>query len=153
MTSNYLRVVEGLDILDNVLAPFIVRVLRQKYGKEWWSHGVFAALPPDQRRHLPHGGDTDELIRWLDTATCLKVIEHHWHDLFVHRLDDSALGRVRELHHTRNRVMHKGPDDIPAPSARHTLDIIRKTVAPLDEAAAERVLELMAALGHEETPL
>ena len=66
MTSNYLRVVEGLDILDNVLAPFVVRVLRQHYDKEWWSHGVLGSLQPDQRRRLPHGGSTDELIRWLD---------------------------------------------------------------------------------------
>ncbi len=153
MTTNYLRIVEGLDILDNVLAPYIVRVLREHYGNAWWSRGVLGTLHPDQRRRFPHGGDTDDLIQWMDPAICLTVIEHHWKDLFVHRFRPEALGWVRELHATRNTVAHKGPGDIAETYARHTLDLIRKVINPIDHAAADRVMMLAVQLGQLETPL
>jgi hypothetical protein len=153
MTTNYLRVVEGLDILDNVLAPYIVRILRDRYGREWWSHGVLATLQPERRRRFPHGGDTDHLIQWMDPVVCLTVIEHHWRDLFERHFDPQALHWVRELHAVRNTVAHKGPADIAEPTARHTLDLIRRVVVPIDATAGDRMLMLTAQLGKVETPL
>lgn len=153
MTTNYLRIVEGLDILDNVLAPFIVRVLRERYGQDWWTHGVLGTIRPDQRKRFPHGGDTDHLIQWMDPALCLNVIEHHWKDLFSREFRPETLGWVRELHNTRNTVAHKGPGDIGEAFARHTLDLVRKVVAPIEATAAERIMVLTAQLGRIETPL
>ncbi|HEY1721118.1 MAG TPA: Swt1 family HEPN domain-containing protein [Magnetospirillaceae bacterium] len=153
MTTHYLRVVEGLDILDNVLAPFIVRVLREHYDHDWWWHGVLGTLHPDQRRRLPHGGDTDHLIQWMDPAICLNVIEHHWKDLFSREFRPETLSWVRELHATRNTIAHKGPADIDQAYARHTLDLVRKVVAPIDASAADRVMMLAAQLSRIETPL
>ncbi len=153
MTTNYLRVVEGLDILDNVLAPFLVRILRERYDTAWWSRGVLGVMHPDQRRRFPHGGATDDLIQWMDPAICLSVIEHHWKDLFAAHLRPETLSWARELHAMRNTIAHKGPHDVTEAFARHALDLIRKTVTPIDTAAGERILMLNAQLGRMETPL
>ena len=62
MTSNHQRVTEGLQILTEVLAPYVAGELRTRFADEWWGQGVLNVLYDNQKRDLPTAGEDDELV-------------------------------------------------------------------------------------------
>ena len=77
MTRNYLRITEGFQILDTVLAPYVARELRAQFRDAWWRVGVFAKpgawaeLAPHHRGLLPSPGHQRPAVR----AACGRGLE------------------------------------------------------------------------------
>ncbi len=142
MTTNYLRVTEGLDILTGVLAPYVAAELRARYADEWWDQGVRRVLYDDQKRGLPPGGEDDALIPALDASRCLILIDVQWNELFRRKLGREHRTWVNELIATRNKWAHKGPLDMADDDAWRALDTMTRLVEQMDAQATERLRAL-----------
>ena len=142
MTTNYLRVTEGLDILTGVLAPYVAGELRARYADEWWDQGVLGILHKDQ--NLPPDGEDDELTAELDAGRCLNLINapRLWNDLFGRKFDREYRAWVNELIATRNKWAHKGPLDMADEDAWRALDTMTRLVEQMDAQATERLRAL-----------
>lgn len=147
-TTNYQRVTEGLRILTVVLAPYVARELRAKFGDEWWSRGVLGVLRQEQQRDLPAAGADEELRAKLDAARCLYLMDVQWHDPFRRKLSGEHRSWIKELIRTRNRWAHAGPLDWVDEDAWRALDTMIRLVEPLDTEAAERLRVLARAVRY-----
>ena len=142
MTTNFLRVTEGFQILTEVLPQFVARELRARFSDEWWSQGVLDLLREHQRRDLPASGEDAKLIGSLDVATCLLLMDLQWNDLFRSRLSRDHRTWIKELMPTRNRWAHPGPMDWTDEDAWRALDTMGRLVQQMDAGAAERLRTL-----------
>ena len=136
MTTNYLRVTNGFDILTKALAPYVASELRARYADEWWDQGVLRIRRDD---YLPPGGKDDELTAVLDTHLCLVLINAQWNELFRGKLDRQYRAWVNELIAIRNKWAHKGHLDMADEDAWRALDTMIRLVKPIDAEAADRL--------------
>ena len=144
VTTNYLRVTNGFDILTKALAPYVAGELRARYGDEWWDQGVLRFLSADQKRDLPPGGEDDELTAALDAGRSLNLINVPplWNDLFQRKLSREHRAWVNELIPTRNKWAHKGLLDMADDDAWRALDTMTRLVEQIDAGAADRLRAL-----------
>lgn len=144
MTTNYLRVTEGFQILTEVLPQFVARELRAWFSDDWWDRGVLDVLHEHQRRDFPASGEDAELIGSLDAARCLLLMDLQWNDLFRSRLSRDHRTWIEELISTRNRWAwaHVGPMDVTDEDAWRALDTMRRLVQQMDARAADRLRAL-----------
>ena len=142
MTTNHQRVTEGIQILTEVLAPYVAGELRARFGDEWWDQGVLGILHDHQKRDLPIGGEDAELIPILDAARCLTLIDVQWNELFRRKLGREHRTWIKELAATRNKWAHKGLLDMADEDAWRALDTTTRLVEQMDSEAAERLRTL-----------
>lgn len=139
MTTNYLRLTQGFQVLTRTLAPYVARELRVEYGENWWSRGVLGVLYDDQKRDLPTEGEDLELISTLDVARCLRLIDIQWRDLFGRKLKREHRTWINELIDTRNKWAHHGLSDIRDDDAWRALDTMTRLVQSIDTQATEEL--------------
>jgi len=145
--SNYQRVTLGFDILIGVLAPYLGRELKAKYGADWWNKAVLRGLDTEwQRRDLPSGGDDQKLIQSLDVKLCLHVIDAHWPALFQKKMKREARNWVRDLISARNQWAHKGHADLPDDDAWRAIDSMERLSEEIEPKAAKRLQTLKKAM-------
>ena len=142
MTSNHQRVTEGLQILTEVLAPYVAGELRTRFADEWWGQGVLNVLYDNQKRDLPTAGEDHELVHELDAARCLILIDVQWHDPFRRKLSREHRTWIKELITTRNKWAHKGLLDMADEDAWRALDTMTRLVEQMDSEATERLRTL-----------
>ena len=148
MTTNHQRITDGFQILTGVLAPYVGRELRTRFGDEWWNQGVLRVLHDHQKQDLPTDGEDSELIPTLDVARCLYLINLQWNDWFRSRLRHEHRAWINELATTRNKWAHKGIPDMSDEDAWRALDTMMRLTEPIDTQAVERLRELITTLRY-----
>ncbi|MEW6661556.1 MAG: Swt1 family HEPN domain-containing protein [Bacillota bacterium] len=143
MSDNFELVTRGFALLTEILAPYVARELRARYGEMWWRDGVFETLTEVQRRDLPSGGDWVQLVDALDAARCLLLIDIHWNDIFRTKLSREHRNWVKELITTRNKWAHKGSGDFSAEDAWRALDTMARMAEGIDSETTEALRELV----------
>ena len=142
MTTNYLRLTQGFDVLTKALAPYVARELRVVYGERWWGRGVIGVLYDDQKRDLPTDGKDEILTSTLDVARCLRLMDIHWRDLFGRKLKREHRTWLNELIDTRNKWAHQGSLDMQDDDAWRALDTMTRLVEPMDAQATDELRKL-----------
>ncbi len=142
MTTNYLRLTQGFEVLTNILAPYVARELRVVYGERWWGRGVIGVLYDDQKRDLPTDGKDEILTSTLDVARCLRLMDIHWRDLFGRKLKREHRTWLNELIDTRNKWAHQGSLDMRDDDAWRALDTMTRLVEPMDAQATDELRKL-----------
>ena len=140
--SNFETVTAGLRTLTAVLAPYVARELRARFGDDWWKRGVLGVLYEQQRRGLPASGADSELIARLDAGRCLILIDVQWSEWFRRKLHREHRTWVKELIATRNQWAHSGLLDMSDEDAWRALDTMTRLVEQMDAEATERLREL-----------
>ena len=143
MATNYEHITTGWNILIEVLAPYVARELRNRYGNEWWSRGVLGVLYESHKRDLPEYGEDGELTSSLDIQRCLILIDHRWGNVFRHKLDREHHIYAKELIPIRNKWAHKGSGDFTSSDAWRALDTMARLAEKIDKGAAEQLNALI----------
>lgn len=128
MQENYELVQKGFRILHPIMAGYIGRELNRVYHDDWW-YEVLTTLG-DKGRDLPDYGDYGYLIDSMDIATCLRLIDWKWGDVFRAKLSLDYRTWSKELMGVRNDTAHIGQRDLEDRYAERALD----TMALLSEA-------------------
>ncbi|MCY3822382.1 MAG: Swt1 family HEPN domain-containing protein [Nitrospinae bacterium] len=142
MTTNYLHVTQGFEVLTKVLASYVTQELQVTYGEHWWEQGVIDVLYDNQKRDLPTDGNDEILTSTLDVARCLRLIDLHWRDLFGSKLKREHRTWLNELIDTRNKWAHQGSLDMPNDDAWRALDTMTRLVEPMDSQATKKLREI-----------
>ena len=107
-----LTLIQALDALRDGLRPFVVRVLQEKEGREWYGHPrVQRMLPvPPSVEGEPSDGPQEPV---LDLALLLKLIgsDCYWYRTFRPRLAGISRWQIDSLRDLRNRVAHNDGSD------------------------------------------
>ena len=128
MQENYELVQKGFRILHPIMAGYIGRELNRVYHQDWWNE-VLCTLG-DKARSLPDRGEYGYLIDSMDIATCLRLIDWKWADVFRTKLSIDYRTWSKELMGVRNDTAHIGQQDLESRYAERALD----TMALLSEA-------------------
>lgn len=128
MQENYELVQKGFRILHPIMAGYIGQELNRVYHDDWWNE-VLSTLG-DKGRDLPDYGDYGKLIDSMDIATCLRLIDWKWGDVFRAKLSIDYRTWSKELMGVRNDTAHIGQQDLESRYAERALD----TMALLSEA-------------------
>jgi serine/threonine-protein kinase len=104
--------VQALDSLRDGLRPFVVKVLEQKEGPQWYAHPRvqrMVPLPPALDDEPPHGPENPV----LDLALVLKLIgsDCYWYRTFRPQLPGISRWQIDSLRELRNRVAHNDGTD------------------------------------------
>ena len=142
MAINHQRVTEGMQILTQVLAPYVSGELRAQFGDEWWDKGVYQIFHEPQKRGLPRQGEDKDLIPKLDAARCLILMDVQWNDIFRRKLGREHRTWIKELITTRNKWAHQGLLDMADEDAWRALDTMTRVVEQLDSEATEKLRTL-----------
>jgi len=135
--SNRERVGRGLEILNTGLMPYVMRELKSRYGKRWWTDGVEAALQGAVGREAMIASGTEETrFTKLDVQALLVIMWDNWNQVFHDQLGHVGRSYVSELREVRNRWAHQ--KSFAGDDAHRALD----TMA--------RLLEMTGAEGEEE---
>lgn len=127
MQENYELVQKGFRILHPLLAGYIGQELNREYHNGWWQE-VLDTLG-DKARDLPNSGDYDDLVDSMDIATCLRLIDWKWNEVFRAKLSIDYRTWSKELMGVRNDTAHIGQQDLESRYAERALD----TMALLSE--------------------
>ena len=107
-----LTLIQALDALRDGLRPFVVQVLQEKEGTEWYGHPrVQRMLPvPPNTEGKASDGPQDPV---LDLALLLKLIgsDCYWYRTFRPRLAGISRWQIDSLRDLRNRVAHNDGSD------------------------------------------
>lgn len=109
--TNYQYISQGFQILLRAYAPYVAFHLVNEYGTQWWQMGVLGMLRDDQKRNLPSHGSDETLMKSLDIALCLLLLDLHWKNIFSRRLPKDFRTWSKELMGVRNRWAHAGTDE------------------------------------------
>ncbi|GHT13875.1 hypothetical protein FACS1894170_10330 [Planctomycetales bacterium] len=112
--TNKERLANECFMLHEEIAPFIVDVLRECYGDRWWSHGVLAAFPSQDKRKkfLPAVGTDDEKQKKLDLRLCIDLMCWHCDTVFKQiqqHVTVQALRRIRRCY--QDCCAHSSPGE------------------------------------------
>lgn len=127
MQENYELVQKGFRILHPLMAGYIGQELNREYHDGWWQE-VLNTLG-DKARDLPDNGDYAELVDSMDIATCLRLIDWKWNEIFKAKLSLDYRTWAKELMGVRNETAHIGQQDLNSRYAERALD----TMALLSE--------------------
>ena len=128
MQENYELVQKGFRILHPIMAGYIGQELNRVYHQDWWNEVLYTL--GDKARDLPDQGEYGDLIDSMDIATCLRLIDWKWSDVFRTKLSIDYRTWSKELMGVRNDTAHIGQQDLEARYAERALD----TMALLSEA-------------------
>ncbi len=104
--------IQALDSLRDGLRPFVVKVLEQKEGPQWYVHPRvqrMVSLPPALDDEPTHGPENPV----LDLALVLKLIgsDCYWYRTFRPKLPGISRWQIDSLRELRNRVAHNDGED------------------------------------------
>ena len=104
--------IQALDALRDGLRPFVVRVLQEKEGSQWFDHPRIQRMvpgPPLLEGEAPYGPQGPV----LDLALLLKLIgsDCYWYRTFRPRLAGISHWQIDSLRELRNRVAHNDGED------------------------------------------
>ncbi|MDR1857194.1 MAG: DUF499 domain-containing protein [Desulfovibrio sp.] len=137
MAANHTKIGEAFDILLQAVVPYIGIELEAAYGQAWWTKGVLAALTDGEKRNLKTSGGREELEASLDVQRCLRVLDEQWHDVFRRKLSGEHRAWIKELLVLRNKVAHRGTEDISEEDTLRGLDTMSRFCEQLDPARTE----------------
>ena len=103
---------QALDALRDGLRPFVVGVLEEKEGPQWFDHPRVQRMvwsPPAIEGDPPYGTEAPV----LDLAMLLKLIgsDCYWYRTFRPRLHGISRWQIESLRELRNRVAHNDGED------------------------------------------
>ena len=127
MQENYELVQKGFRILHPIIAGYIAQELNRMYHGGWWQE-VLSTLG-EKARDLPDSGDYADLVDSMDIATCLRLIDWKWNEVFRAKLSIDYRTWSKELMGVRNDTAHIGQQDLESRYAERALD----TMALLSE--------------------
>ena len=104
--------IQALDALRDGLRPFVVGVLQEKEGPQWFEHPRVQRMvpaPPALEGEAPYGPEGPV----LDLALLLKLIgsDCYWYRIFRPRLPGISRWQIDSLRELRNRVAHNDGED------------------------------------------
>lgn len=104
--------IQALDALRDGLRPFVIGVLQEKEGPQWFDHPRVQRMvpaPPALEGEAPYG--TEGPV--LDLALLLKLIgsDCYWYRVFRPRLPGISRWQIDSLRELRNRVAHNDGED------------------------------------------
>lgn len=104
--------IQALDALRDGLRPFVVGVLQEKEGPQWFEHPRVQRMvpsPPALEGDPPYGPEGPV----LDLALLLKLIgsDCYWYRTFRPRLPGISRWQIDSLRELRNRVAHNDGED------------------------------------------
>ena len=120
MQENYELVQKGFRIIHPIMAGYIGRELNRVYQKGWWNEVLYTL--GDKARDLPDHGDYGDLIDSMDIATCLRLLDWKWGDVFKTKLSIDYRTWSKELMGVRNDTAHIGQQDLESRYAERALD-------------------------------
>ena len=108
----FVSLIQALDGLRDGLRPFVVRVLEEKEGPQWYSHPRVQRMvpaPPALEGEAPYGPEGPV----LDLALLLKLIgsDCYWYRTFRPQLPGISRWQIDSLRELRNRVAHHDGGD------------------------------------------
>lgn len=142
-TTNYQYISQGFQLLLQAYAPYIALNLVNEYGPNWWQMGVLGVLREEQKRNLPSHGSDETLMKSLDIALCLILLDLHWKNIFRRRLPIDFRTWSKELMGVRNRWAHAGTDEFNDNDAWRALDTMSRLCEQLNADNAEKIRELL----------
>jgi predicted AAA+ superfamily ATPase len=144
--KNHGTVGKGLNILREVLAPFVLEKLMQipEYAGNdlYWEEAVIPALSYAQQENLAAGTDFEERRDALDIAMVLDVLEYNWNNLFKLVFPKNARSWAKEVKQARIEWAHIGGTDFTDDAAFRALDTMSRLAGLVDEDAKNEILEL-----------
>jgi len=142
--ENLAAITKGLQILRDMLAPYIARELSLEFGSNiWWREGVMKVLYDDQKRNLPETGDFAKLTDSLDVYNCLLLFDLHWQYVFKKKLSIDHRTWAKELVGFRNKTAHIGGKDFSDDDAWRALDTMSRLAEQIDPESAEEIRGLL----------
>ena len=107
-----LSLLRALDLLRDGIRPFVVAVLEEKEGSQWFSHPRvqrMVSTPPSLDGEAPYGTEGPA----LDLALLLKLIgsDCYWYRTFSPVLSGISRWQIDSLRELRNRVAHNDGTD------------------------------------------
>ena len=142
MPDNHLRVARAFDIWTKAAAPMVGAALKEHGGAQWWANCVLAILRDHQKRGLPTSGNDDSLLRSLDAARLLLLIDLHWNLIFKDKLGFDARNWIKEAIGDRNKAAHRGALDFTTDDCWRMIDTLRRILSRFDDGAAKRAQDL-----------
>ncbi len=124
-------VFEGMEMLPEVLGPFVKERLNNARPRDWQRRPVEKEL--NLRR-------AEGKVEW-DQATLLRAMDIYWPEAFARVMGRAERSMVNELREVRNRLAHNGSfsfDD-----AERALDTMGRLMAAIDATATARRLQAM----------
>lgn len=102
-----LTLIQALDALRDGLRPFVVRVLEEKEGPQWFGHPRIQRMLPMPPALEGEPSSTSE-VPVLDLALLLKLIgsDCYWYRTFRPHLPGLSRWQIDSLRELRNRVAH-----------------------------------------------
>lgn len=141
--DNHIKVSKGFDILNNVLARYIITEFVAAYGTEFWTKGVMGTLFDDQKRDLPATCTPLEAVKNLDIMRCLLLMDVRFNDVFRKKLSRDCRNWVMELKGTRNKWAHRGVEDFSDSDTWRALDTMSRLCEQIDADGAEDINKLI----------
>lgn len=108
-TSNKEKVGRCIDILTEVLNPFVRRQLKLRFRGAWFERGVEGALGGTMSlQELKQGSDEEEKYDRIDLQALLTIIDRMWKEAFASSLKRQARSYLNEIRVFRNQWAHHG---------------------------------------------
>lgn len=145
-----LSLIRALDLLRDGIRPFVVAVLEEKEGSQWFEHPRvqrMVSTPRSSNGEAPYGGEGPT----LDLALLLKLIgsDCYWYRTFSPRLANISRWQIDSLRELRNRVAHHdGTDPLltSAPLLLPYLSTMEQLLRSVDSQYADDINKLRKAL-------
>ncbi|MDM7953254.1 MAG: PhnD/SsuA/transferrin family substrate-binding protein [Cyanobium sp. CZS 25K] len=104
--------IQALDALRDGLRPFVIGVLQEKEGPQWFAHPRvqrMVPVPPALEGEVSYGAEEPV----LDLALLLKLVgaDSYWYRTFRPRLPGISRWQIDSLRELRNRVAHNDGED------------------------------------------
>ena len=143
-------VTKALEILRDVMAPWICKNIREKIPDYklndtlWWEEAVVPfATTFSQNQHelllLKNWGDR---VDALDIQACCNVLEKNWTNLFCHLMNKKARSWNKLVQDVRNDVSHIGGTDLTDSETTSALDNIGLLAGQMDDEAQSEIQAL-----------
>ena len=136
---------EGFKVLHPVMAAFIGKQMKAKYGSSWWSQ--VRDILDDHDEELPVSGEEEFLINSLDRANCIRILERRWKEVFQEHIMHPAEKRVncrvwiKELMGVRNAIAHETLNDISLHDTERALDTMMLVCDELRPSETKKIKE------------
>ena len=140
----------GFRLLLPVIAKPVTDALMEYYGDDWWNKAVLDRFYDVQKRDLPTSGSNEELVRRLDIARILSLMQIHWSDIFDSRCSwDAEDGFTKdcrtwanELLSFRNKIAHLGQNDLSDKETERCLDTMALLCERFDTSVSKQINEI-----------